>query len=482
LKPSVSTLFWILCTVVGGLLFLPQLLNEGMFFDGLAYSTIAHNLANDQGSLWKPVLSTAMWDPFYGHPALVMFIESFFFRLLGDGWFTERWFCIFILLISIFLMHKIWKELFPDFVSLSWLPILLWLITPGIYTFYARNLLEPTMGVFTLLAILSFFYALRKSIRSTKVIWLILSSLSVLLAFLCKGLPALFPLAMPLVYASVTGRWNLRKGLILNVLFILLFLSLGAILFSFDDPRSYILGYLETQVFDSVSGKLAVHPGGHLHIIWVFFEDASYMTLITLLLVYWSKKKFKNHEVKAGFSKEALFLIALAICASFPVALSPKQSSFYILNCFAPLALGIAGLRADVIHNMFQKLELNTKFKKTLTAVVIPLLAVTIAVNVLQYKKVRPADRAMLSDVKLIRDFVPKGSQIGTDENSFKQVSSIHAYLQRYGQISLDTIEDGKPYILRKNDTIPSPNREEIEIGLQSFKLYKPVSEIQIPD
>lgn len=470
---SQNAFFWWFTALVTAFLFLPQLLNEGMFFDGLAYSTIASNLANGQGSIWQPMLSNAMWNPFYGHPPLVVYIESFFFLVLGDGWFTERWYCLFILLLSAWLMHKIWVHLYPDYTNISWLPVLLWLITPGIYTFYARNLLEPTMGAFNLFSILTFLYYIKSNCLKIKILWLVLSASGILAAFLCKGFPGLFPLAMPLIFGLVTKQWDVKKSVVENVKLVLFFGFLTATLLCFSAPRNALLNYIETQVLGSVSGDLDVHPSGRFHIVWIYFQDALYMSLITAILVFWVRRLQPDLVNKGSISKEAVFLIVLSMAAAFPVAFSPKQSSFYILASFAPLAIGFVGLRADLINGLITWLLAKAKFVKGFTWVLIILTCGAIWLNVSNYKKLRPRDRDLINDVETIHNYLGEDLTIGSIDNSFKQVSSVHAYFQRYANISLDTLTEHNQYIIHPNQELSDSNWYEIDLDLNQIYLFK---------
>ena len=126
-----------------GLLILP-LVQEGMFFDGVTYSAISKNMANGYGSFWNPHYTKVLYSNFHEHPPLVFIIQSFFFRLLGDGFYTERLFCLLMALLTVFGIVKCWALLSDDaeMKSYYWLPILFWLLVPMVSWSYKNNLLE----------------------------------------------------------------------------------------------------------------------------------------------------------------------------------------------------------------------------------------------------------------------------------------------------------------------------------------------------
>jgi len=62
-------------------LLLPVLLKDGMFLDGVTYSCISKNLANNIGELWKPHYTKTLYPAFYEHPPLVFGIQSCFLDL-----------------------------------------------------------------------------------------------------------------------------------------------------------------------------------------------------------------------------------------------------------------------------------------------------------------------------------------------------------------------------------------------------------------
>src|SRR4051812_22549428 len=63
---------------------MPRLAQRGMFVDGLTYASIARNLAEGRGSFWSPSYTATIYPEFHEHPPLGLWLQSLWFRVLGD--------------------------------------------------------------------------------------------------------------------------------------------------------------------------------------------------------------------------------------------------------------------------------------------------------------------------------------------------------------------------------------------------------------
>jgi len=109
--------FYLLVAGVFLLIVYQDLLSNGMFLDGLIYSTVSKNLANGLGTFWNPHFTSTCLPEFHEHPPLVFGIQSLFFRLFGDSMYVERLYVFITMCISAFSIHLLWKLLFrKDFL------------------------------------------------------------------------------------------------------------------------------------------------------------------------------------------------------------------------------------------------------------------------------------------------------------------------------------------------------------------------------
>ena len=110
--------FWLFTIGIMFLLTLPTLIQDGMFLDGILYTSVSHNLSQGIGTFWFPVASPS-WQMagsvfFHEHPPLVFGIQSMFFKVFGDSMYVERFYifltmCITALLIKVILGFSVQK-------------------------------------------------------------------------------------------------------------------------------------------------------------------------------------------------------------------------------------------------------------------------------------------------------------------------------------------------------------------------------------
>ena len=78
------SVLWMFSSALFILLVLMPLMRQGMFLDGVTYAAIAKNLSLNHGSIWQPFYSETCFPVFYEHPPLAIYLESLFFRVLGQ--------------------------------------------------------------------------------------------------------------------------------------------------------------------------------------------------------------------------------------------------------------------------------------------------------------------------------------------------------------------------------------------------------------
>ncbi len=345
---------WLFTIVVVIALFLPRIVTEGMFMDGLTYAAVANNLAQDKGGFWDAEFYSIYekTELFQGHPPLQFWIQSLLFRLFGTShWAIERIYCALILGCNIALIRYIWNRLFYTERSRShaWLPILLWYIIPTVFWAYPNNLLEGTTTVFTLGAVgclLTLYPSVSGVASSNAAIYLAITGFSglVMCAFLTKGPVGLFPLAVPFVMAF-QGRNGIRYSH--AIAGCLGFIGLFAVILIQDKAFVFFEKYWEIQVQTALSGEATTESNG----VWgrFFLLKALVIELLVpfalVLGIYLSTKNAKktNPESPRPHSN-ILFLLFIGLSASLPLLLSTKQRGFYLLPALPWFALALAAL------------------------------------------------------------------------------------------------------------------------------------------
>jgi len=83
-------IFWLLLLSLSFFLYISIIVQHGIFFDGLIYATLARNLSLAHGTVYDPQISSFYFSHFHEHPTFSIYLESLYFKLLGNGFYVER--------------------------------------------------------------------------------------------------------------------------------------------------------------------------------------------------------------------------------------------------------------------------------------------------------------------------------------------------------------------------------------------------------
>ena len=109
LKISKDYPLYLIVTGIFLIIISPGLLSEGMFMDGIVYSTISKNLASGIGSFWNPHFTSTCFPVFHDHPPLAFWIQSVFYKLFGESLLIEKFYSLFTYIIVGYNILRIWK-------------------------------------------------------------------------------------------------------------------------------------------------------------------------------------------------------------------------------------------------------------------------------------------------------------------------------------------------------------------------------------
>ena len=82
-----------------------------MFVDGVTYASIARNLSEGRGSFWSPSYTATIYPQFHEHPPLGFWLQSLWFRVLGDHGYVERAYALAAAAGTAWLIAVIWRRL-----------------------------------------------------------------------------------------------------------------------------------------------------------------------------------------------------------------------------------------------------------------------------------------------------------------------------------------------------------------------------------
>lgn len=462
--------FWLFTFGVLILLTVPKLIQDGMFLDGMLYTSVSHNLGNGIGSFWFPVFSPSNYNSdspfFHEHPPLVFGIQSLFFRLLGNSMYVERFYTFLTMCISAFLINVLWRTIYEreeQMKKLSWFPILFWITIPSCSWSYSNNMMENTMGIFTLTAVILSYKAVES--RSNKPALLIFSGVFVFLATMSKGLPGFFPLALPLLHWIIFRKKSFMIAIFQTLLIISAPAVLYFVLFKLPQSRESLSFYLTERLLSRISDRPTV--GNRFYILKRLFTELIPQILFTLLIILVPKLKKSSGQLTGNISLSALFFFT-GLAASVPMILTMVQRGFYLVPSFPYFAIGFSILIAPLVLKFKEGIITNAGKFKIFRILSIVLFVFAIGLSLLQKgKTVR--DRDILHDVHTIGNAIPNKSAL-TINLDIATTYVLECYFIRYYYISL-YIDEPKDYLMVKK-TMDPPNPADFEKLNIETKLY----------
>lgn len=452
----------------------PFFVQKSMYNDGIWYACISKNLANGIGTFWSPQLTSTIFPSFHEHPPLVFGIQSLFFIILGGSIIVERLYAFSIFLLSGWLIVQMWKKGFEQDSALAslWpLPIIFWLFNEVIYLFYPGNVLEPTMGVFTLASSYFLWVAVEKKELQQSLLFLGLGGLALVGATLCKGFVGLFPLALLFLHWSVFRSMSFLQ-MTIRSLIVLVLLGISYLILLTDPMALEGLGkYIDSQVFASINAERTAyhHRDSRLYIIKRLFEVSLPSLLLMGLLLYTAYRK-KRKLYTSPTIRLASFYALIGVSASFPLMVSPKQSFYYLLPAIPFFALAMAALTASIVRKHLLDLDEKPRLFRNIQLGLSMALLGGIIFTISKVGTVSKRDKISLPDIEKIGAVVPAGSTVGAKAYTAQLVG----YLYRKYEINIDTNRFDYDYLILDGEKDhPEPNNFNKAVdGTQRFHLY----------
>ncbi len=480
---------WLFTVAWGAFIVFRRLLREGMWADGLTYAALSRNMAIGKGSFWSPVFASSFWLPFnrtetfYEHPPLLFYIQSWFFRLFGDTYVTERVYCLVVLLLILLLMVQLWQQLVPTDHPLyrwEWLPVFLLFTFPLTEWTYAQNYLDVTMSLFCLLTVK---YTIEGWQNPKK--WFLMATLAVLAllaAFLTKGPVSLHVLAVPGLYGLFCGPTpQLAKATRWTLLLIGGFALLLSLLLLYEPARIFLHTYFNQQVWAALNGKREVYGDtsgslGRTFIVKVLLTNLA--PALVLLAVLWLLNRFwlKSREAIRPLSGMIRFCIALGLASTLPIMATTKQIEYYIVPALPYMALGLgAWIGPQLVKLAFRVPKTSLRILLVLGGVAClgsGLYGISIAGTPYH------SHRAILADVHTIGSVVPSNTRLGVCPEMMASVL-LHSYLQRYHRLEMTTLAKKPAYFLAdatcrdaQQQQLAAAGYQPVAVSMKSYVLY----------
>lgn len=468
--------FWLLTISVMLALTLPVLIQDGMFMDAMLYTSVSHNLSLGIGTFWHPQFSLyniAGLKSFHEQPPLVFGIQALFFKVLGDSMYIERLYTFLTMLITSFLINKLWKEIFKEHLTLlsyGWLPIILWITIPVCFWSYSNNMHENTMGIFSLSAVLIYYKNNRSG--NQKFSSLVLVGFFVFLATLSKGIPGFFPVTIPFLYWLSINRFPFKTVVYQTLIITLTPVFIYLVLLLFPEANDSLTTYFFKRVLYRINDVPTVD--NRFYILLRLLLELLPQIIITIIILFFIKTK-ATVKVIAGNKKLSFFFISVGIISSLPLMLTLVQKGFYFVPSLPFFAIGLSILIAPKISELIDKININSGKYKLFFLITTILFFVVSSFGVMQKGKYS-REKVILEDVYAIGSIVPKLAVVSIP-NSLWNDWSLQCYLARYYSISLEPNELMNFYIVEKNGIDTNLTcYQKVNLKTQKYDLYKKIN------
>ena len=463
--------FWIFTAAVLVALILPTLMQDGMFMDGLLYACVSKNMADGIGSFWFPHFSKTLHAFFDQQPPLGFGILAVFFKLFGSSLYVERGYCFLTALANALLIATLWRSLFKqenEIKQLSWLPVFFWITIPVCFWAYSNGVMENTMSVFDLLAVL----CVTRFFRTGSFAVFFLTGAFIFLASLTKGIQGMFPLVSFFAGWIAYRNFAFGKMILYSVMLLLIPLAIYILLLQNDAAFGSLNAYLHNRVLNSIQNVET--DDGRFYLAGRLLSELIPMSVFSLILFLAGRKSKSAASPVPYYKRHFLFFILLGISASFPLMVTLEQRGFYLVTSFPYFAIAASALAAPYLSILLGKINVVSNGLKLFRTVSILLLAGALVFSFLQIGKAS-RDRDTIHDVHLIGAVVPRGDIMGGTPTLWSQWS-FQEYLIRHYYISLgSTITHTNDYVILETGTsVPdSENMEKVNIPTLRYHLYK---------
>ena len=486
-------------------MFLPRLVVQGMFGDGLLYSSIARNMAIGKGSIWQPFFSSSYGlenvpPIYYENPPLMLWLESLLFQLIGDYWWIEKLFSLIILIVNCFLIIKIW-QLFErkyaiNLKGLSCLVLVFWYLMPRVLWGNPNNLMDNNLLTFCLLAIYFILelmtlkddeYLFNRQTNffntplSIKLFYGFLSCFSIFLGVLTKGPVALYPLAIPILFAFFTKEINYKKAFNYTLILTLVSVFLFVLLIYFNAAaNNYFTNYWQQRLLAVIVGSrtdMKLNGLERLDILWTLFIELSPILIVFLLFYIILKIKKVTINIPKQYIHFGLFFLFLGLSATLPIMISTKQSGIYLIPGLPMFAFSAAFFALPFFERLVN-LKMFSVFSRRFQYFSWFGLAFTLIYTAAitgDYGR----DKLLLSDVKTLKSIIPEGEKVGVCYEMMTDFT-FHVNLQRFCKYELRKNTPTTFFLTRKlecdsvhRDSLKNLGYLPYSIDNQYFVIYK---------
>lgn len=450
---------------ISGVLLIPALFMDGMFMDGLIYTCVGKNLAAGTGTFWDPQFSATYMQSYHEQPPLLFGLLSVFFKVFGTSMYTERLYCLFMVVMCYFSLRFVWNQMFSsqeDKRKLFWLPVLLFFTSPVTFYVYTNNVEEATMVVFALLSAGFQLKAIRSSGNSYG--WFALGGLALIASSMCKGAQGLFPIIIPVTWFLVVRGISFRKAFVGNSIVAIVPILFYAALAFYQPAADSFLSYYHDRIQATFEVEAAATTSSRFFLLYELLLDLL-PALFTAALLLLAARKFTRR-----FKREAVFLLIVGLSGILPLMITLEQRGFYLVTGLPFIMLAIALFVLDGAQLLHNKCEEKRGLRVALNSLSVVIMLGTITATILLAGTPK-RDGDLLHDVAVIGTANIGNERISSDPETWANWS-LQGYLIRYHDISLSRTDTTARFFIVPEDKQPPSGFSKIDLPTKVYHLY----------
>jgi hypothetical protein len=284
---------------------------------------------------------------------------------------------------------------------------------------------------------------------------------------MCKGLPAIFPLAfLPLRYLLLRDV-PLKKIIFYTVIVLLMPAAIYFLILAFDAGA---VNSLQFYVEKRLLNRLENDPTVENRFTILFWLLTDLLVPVALFFILGLIFKFRSFaEGAKNRYRPALFFLLYGLCGVAPLAITHVQRATYFVPALPFIALGSALLIIDRISEIIG--SMNLRAVKTVRAVVVCLF-VFCAILCVALAGKTGRDGKLLSDTHKIGAVTGKGISIGTSFEIYSKWD-LQFYLLRYYNCALFVTRDStERYLLLNSPADPFLKGYSAPVNLTGYTLF----------
>jgi len=435
------------------MLIISQLVQDGMFMDGMLYTAVGKNLSEGLGTFWNPHFSKVSMSSFHEQPPLYFGLLAIFYKVFGTSMYVERLFVLVFYTLTLIYICKLWKKIFvanTDIAKHTWLPVLFYSAIPVCFWAYTNHVEEVVMCAFDLMAVYYAYVAL--FLNQKTLLNLVVSGCFIFLASLTKGVQGLFPIACVAFYWLTTQNISFKKAVIYSFILVGIPTLIYSILILCNYYVYWSFEEYFTNRFVKTFNNVYATTNNRFEILLRLFTELLPILSISFLIMSFAGKPKQQEQQVAENKKKLYWLLSIGLSGSLPLAITTEQRGFYLVTTLPYFTLAISAWFAPTLVYLLNKVNTQKTAFKIFGYSMAVFLFISIVYSFLQIGNFK-RDEDILTDIYAIGKVVPKGEIVSAPRQTWNEWD-LQTYFIRYCYISFDVTETEKKhryFIMQKN-------------------------------